>query len=1183
MDTKSKSPGVSARALPGRASAEDDGTLDPPQIEGVTDGKLDPALVPDGPKFTIPEWPGMAVGDRLEWFWLGTSVGGQDSGDGSVDSVGDVVVTVSRIVLEINANGGDTVTAVYAVTPQGGARETSRSTLVEVQPLNDDGNLPAPVVLEAQDGVLNPDDLTIDATLEVAPYDGMAAGDVVWAYFGEGTAGEFVDDFFISENSIGKPVEFYVPKANVVALDGANVTVYYKVVRQAGGTDFSDELVLKVGEPVAEPLWPAPHVQEADGDYLPEDAYQRGVRTVVPQHAEMQPGDEIHMYWGLEDDPRHYSDRVEVSVPMDFPFRMTKADVEPWKGEVVPVYYTITRGATVIRSEVLMLGVAVEPQKLPLPVMPQRDENGELNLTGIGRYADVVVPVYEGMHSGDVVYIDWGAGAGQGGLTLTNQVSDATVGQPVEDYFDPDDLVPFIGMEMPLTYRVRGELVNDRSEALMVKVVREASTLEPPRVPAVVDGKLDPRHATGGLEVIVPRSADMAQGNMIRLKWQSTNGGADYTPDVPVGGTGDIKFTVPYDIVEQGIDSTVTVSYDVLVGGEVVASGGSASFTIEESELPAVVVLEADDGNLDPDDVPSAGATVYIDDTAVFALDDIVTVTWKGPPDYTTDPYTIKSTDVGNALELRIPKATVEQSNGAVVEVAYTIVRKASGLTEESPPATYTVGRELASGDLIVLGARNGDFDKRSSRASKYLRAVSAATREDIVAEWRYSGDTTSVSGSSFLDSEPWRLLHVRTESASTSILPLHLAGTGVNSVNDTGAAAYGALFDTSGPYAWGSEDHGGKIDTSLMGLDGVQLSTTFYAVALRLVDGRAVMWGDPASGGPITPYPSNVARICGNIAAFAYVRNDGTLGAWGNSAGAGEVEGDALTVTDADTVIPNSHAFCCLRKNGQMVTWGAEVNGGVLPDLIKNETVVGVRGGMQAFCALRPNNTLIAWGNEANGGKLNDDVAAARDIVELAAATDGAFAVITSERKVMAWGVEAAGGVVPEAVKLLDDIVEVVANARVFCARRADGRVVTWGGTGATDDHGYPLPDHLALEKFVQITASGGAFAGLKRDGTVLTWGHPLLGGDSTSVQPKLVNIRAVYANSQGFAAIPATGGVVSWGIAGGGGTPTPGQQQLLNQYIRYEVDGKAVSITSPQGRALAAYRQRQAALAKA
>ncbi|VVE70209.1 hypothetical protein PAN31117_03592 [Pandoraea anapnoica] len=1178
MDTKSKSVGVSAPA-----SDEDDGTLDPPQIEGVTDGKLDPALVPNGPKITMPEWPGMAEGDRLEWFWLGTSAGGQDSGDSLVESVGDVVVTVSRTVLEINANGGDTVTAVYAVTPQGGERETSGSTLVEVLPLNDDGNLPAPVVLEAKEGVLNPDDLTGEATVEVAPYEGMASGDHIWAYFGEGTAGEYVDDYFVTDNNVGRSAEFYVPKANVVALDGGNVTVYYKVIRKSGETVLSNNLVLSVGEPVGEPLWPAPYVQEADGDYLPEEAYQQRVRTVVPQHADMQAGDEIYMYWGPKEDPRHYWDRVVVGVPMDFAFRMTKDDVEPWKGEIVPVYYTITRGATVIHSEVLKLGVAVEPQKLALPEMPQRDGNGELNLNDIGNRADVIVPAYEGMRSGDVVFIDWGAGAGHGGLTLTNHVSDHTVGDPIEDYFIAEDLVPFIGMEMPLTYRVRGALIEDRSDALMVKVVREAVALEPPRVPAVVDGKLDPRLVTGGLAVIVPRSPEMAQGNMIRLKWQSTHGGTDYTPEMPVGGNGDINFNVPYEIIEEGVDSTVTVSYDLLVGGQVVASGGTTSFVIEQSALPAVVVLEADDGNLDPDDVTAAGATVYIDDTAAFALDDTVTVTWKGPPNYTSDPYTVKVSDVGRALELRIPKATVEQSNGAVVEITYAVVRKASGLTEESPPATYTVGRELASGDLIVLGARNGDFDKRVSGASKYLRAVSAATREDIVAEWRYSGDTSSVSGSTFLDSEPWRLLHVRTETASTSILPLHLVGTGVDTVTGNGLAAYGALFDTAGPYAWGMETHGGKIDTSLMGLDGVQLSATYFAVALRLVDGRAVMWGDPANGGPITPYPSNVARICGNAGAFAYVRNDGTLGAWGNTIYAGVVDGDALTVTDADKVIPNTSAFCCLRKNGKIVAWGTEANGGVLPDLNKDETVLSVRGSTAAFCALRPNNTLFAWGNEANGGELSDDVAAARDIVELAAATNGAFAVITSERKVMAWGSETFGGVVPQAVELLDDIVEVVANAKVFCARREDGRVVTWGGTGPTDDHGYPLPEDLALERFVQITASGGAFAGLKRDGTVLTWGDPARGGDSAAVQPKLVNIRAVYSNSQGFAAIPATGGVVSWGVADGGGTPTSAQQQLLDRYIRYEVDGKAVSITSPQGRALAAYRKRQAALEKA
>ncbi|WP_415273524.1 hypothetical protein, partial [Bacillus siamensis] len=71
------------------------------------------------------------------------------------------------------------------------------------------------------------------------------------------------------------------------------------------------------------------------------------------------------------------------------------------------------------------------------------------------------------------------------------------------------------------------------------------------------------------------------------------------------------------------------------------------------------------------------------------------------------------------------------------------------------------------------------------------------------------------------------------------------------------------------------------------------------------------------------------------------------------------------------------------------------------------------------------------------------------------------------------------------------------------------------------------------------------------------------------------MVDIRAVYANTQAFAAIPASGGVVTWGLAAGGGMPTSDQMAVLNDYLRYDVPGTAVSASSPQGRALAAFQK--------
>ncbi|AKC71610.1 RCC1 domain-containing protein [Pandoraea oxalativorans] len=1143
--------------------------LQPPLVEGETGGDLDPSLVPDGPDLTIPQWPRMAVGDSVTWFWLGTSDGGQESKTVVVQSVGDVVARVDPNVLAINANGNDKVTVLYAVTYVGGGTSQSVIKTLNVLPLPEN-LLPAPVVEEAVDDTLNPDDIDDFATVTVAPYTGMADGDVVWVYFGEGSGGgEMSQHFLVSENHVGVEIQMFVPKAKVEFFDTSSVTVYYRVVKGAGVEQRSHPLVLNVSSPLR---WPAPRVPQATGDYLPEDAYPVLVHTTVLKHPDMLSGDIITIYWG--EGAREYSDRVPVTTPMDFPFRVEKAIVNRWFGETVAIRYTITRGPLVIHSEVLNLRVGVKPTELALPEMDQVVD-GKLNVSDLTYGADVRVPIYDDMRWGDVVTIEWEGGIDHGGLTLVIQVSENQIGKPIESFFAIGDVRRFEGQTVTVDYRIEGDLGTRQSDSIEFDVVSEATTLEPPRIPAVVNGELDPRQVINGAQVIVPYSAgNMQQGDIISMLWDCTNDGGDHTASAPVGGgTVDITFTVPYAKVEAGIDGTVTVSYEVRRGGNVIGSGTATAFVIKMTELPAVVIVEANGDNLDPDDVPVTGATAEIAETAVFVLGDIVTLFWEGATDYQV-PHTIAAVDVGKALRLMIPKAYVDASNGSVASVYYTIVRKVGGHTETSPTATYDVGRELGRGDLLVLGARNGSAAYRASSSPRYLRAVSATTRQDIVVEWRYKDDVTAFTGSSFLDTQPWRSLSVRTEDASTSIRPVHLAGTGTDSASTTGAAAFGALLKQTGPYAWGHLSWGANIPSDYIGMDGfVEISTTPSSMAARLYNGTVVAWGQANTGGVVSPMPINVKRVVGNAAAFAGMRNDGTLLAWGNPANGGQLSQAALLVRDAESLASTGGAFCVRRATGTLVAWGAATHGGAMPPAHDTTPFASVMGNFMAFCALTPDGRLAAWQDAAYGGVLSAEAAAARNVASLASATARAFAVLTTERKVIAWGPESHGGVVSDAARLVTDFVEITATWGAFCGRRENGRLILWGDT----TRGNSLPPAYANEDFVQVVGTARAFAGLLRDGRVLTWGDPNFGGNSSAVAPRLVNIRAVYSNSEAFAAIRHDGGVVTWGIANGGGTLTPAQEALLNEHMRYEAEGSAVDAASPQGRALALFQQKR------
>ena len=69
------------------------------------------------------------------------------------------------------------------------------------------------------------------------------------------------------------------------------------------------------------------------------------------------------------------------------------------------------------------------------------------------------------------------------------------------------------------------------------------------------------------------------------------------------------------------------------------------------------------------------------------------------------------------------------------------------------------------------------------------------------------------------------------------------------------------------------------------------------------------------------------------------------------------------------------------------------------------------------------------------------------------------------------------------------------------------------------------------------QIQASGLAFAAILGDGSVVTWGDADLGGDSSAVQDKLVNVQQIQASNAAFAAILGDGSVVTWDSTDCGG----------------------------------------------
>ena len=94
--------------------------------------------------------------------------------------------------------------------------------------------------------------------------------------------------------------------------------------------------------------------------------------------------------------------------------------------------------------------------------------------------------------------------------------------------------------------------------------------------------------------------------------------------------------------------------------------------------------------------------------------------------------------------------------------------------------------------------------------------------------------------------------------------------------------------------------------------------------------------------------------------------------------------------------------------------------------------------------------------------------------------------------------------------------------RSNCFAAILGDGSVVTWGSAVFGGDSSS-VQDQLKDVK--QIQASFGAFAAVLGDGSVVTWGHAAYGGDSSSVQDQLKDVKQIQASFGAFAAVLGDG----------------------------------------------------------
>jgi len=283
---------------------------------------------------------------------------------------------------------------------------------------------------------------------------------------------------------------------------------------------------------------------------------------------------------------------------------------------------------------------------------------------------------------------------------------------------------------------------------------------------------------------------------------------------------------------------------------------------------------------------------------------------------------------------------------------------------------------------------------------------------------------------------------------------------------------------------------------------------------------GAVKSWGNPSYGGGTIPsgLTSGIAKVVGAETAFAALKTDGTVKAWGGYSG-GDVPSGLTGVVD---IVSSQHSFAALKSDGGVKAWGHSNHGGTDPGITSGVTKIFSND--HAFAALKTDGSVQVWGNPSNGGT---DPGITSGVVTIFS-TGQAFAALKTDGSLQVWGYSDYGGSDPG---ITSGVQTIFSNYYAFAALKTDGSVVAWGNpsNGGTD------PGIGAGSGITEIFSTDSAFAALKSDGSVVAWGNPSNGGTDPGITSGVVKI---FSTVFAFAALKTDGSVQVWGHPDRGGT---------------------------------------------
>lgn len=610
------------------------------------------------------------------------------------------------------------------------------------------------------------------------------------------------------------------------------------------------------------------------------------------------------------------------------------------------------------------------------------------------------------------------------------------------------------------------------------------------------------------------------------------------------------------------VEQTFAVTTDVSEGGSVdlatqtITYGKAATITLTPDDLFEVSDVTGCDGTLAGNVYTTAILTELCEISAVFAEKYVLptslvittTVSEGGSVDLATQTITY-----GEAATITLtPDDLFEVSrvtgcDGTLTDNVYTTAL----LTDTCEISAEFAEKGVFLTDLVVTSAAS-TVDEVNTMKYSATASFSNEKTKDVSDSATWTISDTSIAT---ID-ENGLVTPLKTGEVTVSVSYTDNSGTLTDDVSLTitprlkiVGAKYGYAFaarKTDGSVViWGDTNYGGVAGNTDEVADQLtdvhQIATSSYAFAAIKNNGTVVTWGRTvekdkddndvavvigADSSAVKDDLIDVVSITSSNYAFAALKADGTVVAWGDPDRGGNSAEVQDKLTDVVSITSGRYAFAAIKKDGTVVTWGKDGYGHTTDSVILDQLVgvTKVVSNYRGFSALKDDGTVVSWGYSSYiDGYDADKLVNIKDI----ASNLYAFAAIKVDGSVLAWGKADFGGKQDD-VKTFADVDSIVSNQKSFAAIKKDGTVVSWGDANYGADSGTPSAPLVGV---VSIIDSYKAYAALKDDGTVATWGDADYGGTSNDVTADLIDVVSIISNNRAFAAMRKDGSVVTWG----------------------------------------------------